>query len=63
MISDSLRGVAIQYLSIVGWAMPTKTPILWAMPRLLTLWLFWGMLHAVFLLVFNMAETFHWLGF
>jgi hypothetical protein len=25
MISDSLRGVAIKYLSIVGLAMPTKT--------------------------------------
>ncbi len=27
MISD-------KYLSIVGWAMPTKTRILWAMPTL-----------------------------
>ncbi len=34
MIFDSLRGVAIQYLSIVGWAMPTKIPTLWAMPTL-----------------------------
>ncbi len=34
MISDSLRGVAIQYLSIVGWAMPTKTLTLWALPTL-----------------------------
>ena len=31
--------------------------------RLLTLWLFWGMVHTVFMLVFNIAETFHWLGF
>jgi hypothetical protein len=34
MISDSLRGVVIKYLSIVGGAMPYKTPILWAMPTL-----------------------------
>jgi hypothetical protein len=34
MISDSLRGVAIKYLSIVGRAMPYKTRILWAMPTL-----------------------------
>jgi len=34
MISDSLRGVAIKYLSIVGWAMPTMTGVWWALPTL-----------------------------